>query len=148
MFVSVSSYQIRLILAYLLNTIHKVMVMYCTCVDTHSTLYLMLSLVLSFWHYFNVWKLYIRVLLLCHSGFYIYILVGTSVLWCCWLGGRKGTRTVKKRAWWGAGMVICLEQGAYLHMVQLIPLPLTVSCFSKIQIGFTFLVLAYLGSPG
>jgi len=30
----------------------------------------------------------------------------------------------------------------------LMPLPLTVSCFSKIQIGFTFLVLAYLGSPG
>jgi len=35
-----------------------------------------------------------------------------------------------------------------LHMAQLMPLPLTVSCFSKIQIGFTFLVLAYLGSPG
>jgi len=35
-----------------------------------------------------------------------------------------------------------------LHMAQLIPLPLTVSCFSKIQIGFTFLVLAHLGSPG
>ena len=33
-------------------------------------------------------------------------------------------------------------------MSQLMPLPLTVSCFSKIQIGFTFLVLAYLGSPG
>jgi len=32
--------------------------------------------------------------------------------------------------------------------VQLMPLPLTVSCFSKIQIGFTFLVLAHLGSPG
>jgi len=35
-----------------------------------------------------------------------------------------------------------------LHMAQLMPLPLTVSCFSKIQIGFTFLVPAYLGSPG
>ena len=33
-------------------------------------------------------------------------------------------------------------------MAQLMPLPLTVSCFSKIQIGFTFLVLAHLGSPG
>jgi len=32
-------------------------------------------------------------------------------------------------------------------MAQLMPLPLTVSCFSKIQIGFTFLVPAYLGSP-
>ena len=45
-------------------------------------------------------------------------------------------------------MVICLEQGAELHTAQLMPLPLTVSCFSKIQIGFTFLVAAYPGSPG
>ena len=45
-------------------------------------------------------------------------------------------------------MVICLERGADLHMEQLMPLPLTVSCFSKIQIGFTFLVPAHLGSPG
>ena len=44
-------------------------------------------------------------------------------------------------------MVICLEQGADLRMVQLMPLPLTVSCFSKIQIGFTFLIPADLGSP-
>ena len=50
--------------------------------------------------------------------------------------------------WWGAGMVICLERGAHLHTAQLMPLPLTVSCFSKIQIGFTFLVPAHLGSPG
>jgi len=35
-----------------------------------------------------------------------------------------------------------------LHMAQLMPLPLTVSCFSIIQIGFTFLVPAHLGSPG
>ena len=45
-------------------------------------------------------------------------------------------------------MVICLEQGADLHMAQLMPLPLTLSCFSKIQIGFTFLVPAYPRSPG
>ena len=45
-------------------------------------------------------------------------------------------------------MVICLERGADLHIAQLMPLPLTVSRFSKIQIGFTFLVLAHLGSPG
>jgi len=45
-------------------------------------------------------------------------------------------------------MVICLERGADLHMAQLMPLPLTVSCFSKIQIGFTFLVLAHPCSPG
>jgi len=50
--------------------------------------------------------------------------------------------------WWGAGVVICLELGAALHMAQLMPLPLTVSCFSKIQIGFPFLVPAHPGSPG
>ena len=45
-------------------------------------------------------------------------------------------------------MVICLERDADLHMAQLMPLPLTVCCCSKIQIGFTFLVPAHLGSPG
>jgi len=45
-------------------------------------------------------------------------------------------------------VVICLEQGADLHMAQLMPLPLTVSCFSKIQIGFAYLVPAHRGSPG
>ena len=72
-----------------------------------------------------------------------------SVLWHCWLGGRKGIRPVK--IWMVgccAGVVICLERGAHLHIAQLMPLPLTVSCFSKIQIGFTFLALAHPGSPG
>ena len=45
-------------------------------------------------------------------------------------------------------MVICLERGADLHMDQLMPLRLAASCFSKIQIGTTFLVLGHLGSPG
>jgi len=45
-------------------------------------------------------------------------------------------------------MVICLKRGADLHLAQLMPLPLTVSRFSKIPIGFTFLVPAHLGSPG
>ena len=44
-------------------------------------------------------------------------------------------------------MDICLGRGADLHMAQLMPLPLTVSCSSKIQIGFTFLVPAYPGCP-
>ena len=44
-------------------------------------------------------------------------------------------------------MVICLERGADLHTAQLMPLPLIVSCSSKIQIGFTFLVPAHFGSP-
>jgi len=41
-----------------------------------------------------------------------------------------------------------LQRDADLHMAQLMPLPLTVSCSSKIQIGFTFLVPAHPGSPG
>ena len=69
-----------------------------------------------------------------------------SVLWRCWLDSRNGIWPLKKLEWWGAGMVICLERGADLHVAQL--LPLTVSCFSKIQVGFTFLVPAHSGSPG
>jgi len=45
-------------------------------------------------------------------------------------------------------MVICLERGADLHMAQMMPLPLTISCFNKIQIGVTFLVPAHPGSLG
>jgi len=89
-----------------------------------------------------------------------------SILWatvvlCFWLvcpsvcafsaltllvGRQEGYPACKKLEWWGAGMVICLERGANLHMAQLMPLPLTVTCFSKIQIGFTFLVPAHPGS--
>ena len=63
------------------------------------------------------------------------------------VGRQEGHPACKKLEWWGTGVVICLEQGADLHMAQLMPLPLTVSCSSKIQIGFTFLVPADLGTP-
>ena len=63
-----------------------------------------------------------------------------------WAAGRASG--LQQTVWWGAGVVICLERGAGLHMAQLMPLQLTVSCFSKIQIGFTFLVPAHPGSPG
>jgi len=56
--------------------------------------------------------------------------------------------SVSVNEWWGTGIVICLERGADLHMAQLMPLPLIVSCFGKIQIGFIFLVPAHPGSPG
>jgi len=52
----------------------------------------------------------------------------------------------KKTEWWGDGVIICLERGADLHTAQLMSLALTVSCFSKIQIGFTFLVPAHPGN--
>jgi len=64
------------------------------------------------------------------------------------VGRQEGHPACKKQFGGGTGMVICLERGANLHMTQRVPLPLTVSCFSKIQIGFSFLVLAHLGSPG
>ena len=64
------------------------------------------------------------------------------------VGQQEGRPACKKFEWWGAGVVLCLELGADLCMAQLIPLPLTVSCFSKIQIGFTFLVPAHPDSPG
>jgi len=64
------------------------------------------------------------------------------------VGRQKGHPACKKTEWWGTGVVICLERVADLHMAQLMPLPLTVSCFSKIRIGFTFLVPAHPGSPG
>jgi len=64
------------------------------------------------------------------------------------VGRQEGHPACKKNEWWGAGVVICLERDADLHVAQLMPLPLTVSCFSKIQIGFTFLVPAHPGSPG
>jgi len=61
---------------------------------------------------------------------------------CCisaltlFIGRQEGHPACKKTEQWGAGVVICLERGADLQAAQLVPLPFTVSCFSKIQIGF------------
>jgi len=44
-------------------------------------------------------------------------------------------------------VVICLERGADLHTAQLMPMTLTVSCFSEIRIGLASLVPAHLGGP-
>jgi len=78
---------------------------------------------------------------------YIWLLFAFSALTLL-VGWQEGHPACKKTEWWGAGVVICLDRGADLHTAQLMPLPLTVSCFRKIQIGFTFLVPAHLGSPG
>jgi len=64
------------------------------------------------------------------------------------VGRQEGHPACKKTEWWGVGVNICLELGADLHMAQLMSLPLTVFCFSKTQIGFTFLVPAHPCSPG
>jgi len=60
------------------------------------------------------------------------------------VGWQERHQTCKKVS----GGVLAWKQGADLHMAQLMPLRLTVSCSSKIQIGFTFLVPAHLGRPG
>jgi len=91
-------------------------------------------------------NLYVYTVFVYFGFLYRLLLLVPSVIRRCWLGGRKGIQPLKTE-WWGAGIVMCLERGADLHMAQLMPLPLTVSCFSKIQIGFTFLVPAHLGSP-
>ena len=64
------------------------------------------------------------------------------------VGLQEGHPACKTLEWWGTGVVICLERDADLHMAALMPLPFTVSCFSKIQTDFTFLVLAHPGSHG
>jgi len=64
------------------------------------------------------------------------------------VGQQEWRPAVKKLS---GGCWHCYLSGArciLVYMAQLMPLPLTVSCFSKIQIGFTFLLLAHLGSPG
>ena len=84
---------------------------------------------------------------LCMYVTYVFIKLLASVLWRCWLGGRKGIRPVKNwvvGSWHG----YLSKWNADLHMAQLMPLSLTVSCFSKIQTGFTFLVPAHPGSLG
>jgi len=66
-----------------------------------------------------------------------------SVLWCCWLGSRKGIRPVKTE-WRGTSVVVCLKRGANdLHMVQLMPLPPRHLLLKYNPEWFTFLVPAY-----
>ena len=77
----------------------------------------------------------------------------SSLLWFAFsaltlLVGRQEGHPACKKQRWDVGVVVCLERNADLHMAdQLMPLLLTVSCFSKTQIGFTFLVSAYPRSP-
>ena len=76
---------------------------------------------------------------------YIYCLFFAFSALTLLVGRQEGHPVCKKTEWWGAGVVIRLERGAHLHMAQLMPLPLSVSCFSKIQIGF---YLSGTGPPG
>jgi len=78
---------------------------------------------------------------------YIYVYVGVAFSALVLLVGQQERHLAFKN--WVVGCWCgCLRRGTNLHMAQLMPLPLTVSCFNKIQIGFTFLVPAHWGNPG
>ena len=87
-----------------------------------------------------------------HPVFPVYVTTDSS-LYCAFsaltllVGRQEGHPACKNFEWCSTGIVVYLERGADLHMAQLMSLPLTVSCFSKIQIGFTCLVPAHPGSP-
>jgi len=71
-----------------------------------------------------------------------------SVLLHCWLGGRKSIQPVKSwvmTCWYGYLFGV---KCTVLHVVQLMPLSPIISCFIKIQNGFSFLVPACPGCPG
>jgi len=102
---------------------------------------------------FNLFAVRIEWMMTTGLLFSIYLLLESyfrlSVLWHCLLGGRKGIRPVKNLsggvlAWF----FVWSEVQTCIWPTQLMLLSLTVSCFSKIQIGFTFLVPAHPGSPG
>jgi len=69
-----------------------------------------------------------------------------SVLWCCWLGGRKGIWPVKNLS---GGMLAWLsvwgEMQIWCHCHSLFLAPVNPDWFYLP--GFTFLVPAHLGSP-
>jgi len=70
-----------------------------------------------------------------------------SVLWHCWLGGRKGIRPVKN---WVVGCWHGYLSGARCRLAYVPADAIATHCLllSKIQTGFTFLVPAHPGSPG
>jgi len=78
---------------------------------------------------------------------YIYLYISAFSALTLLVGCQEGHPAYKKLSGGVLEWFICLERGADLHMSQWMPLPLSVSCFSKIQIGFSFLVPAHPGSP-
>jgi len=70
------------------------------------------------------------------------------MLWTLLAGWQEGHPACKKTDWWGAGVVMHLGRGADLHMAQLMPLPLTISCSSKTRLVLPSLFyLSGAGSP-
>jgi len=69
---------------------------------------------------------------------YLTLSIGSQRSLMLLVGRQEGHPACKKTEWCGSGMVMCLERGADLHMSQVIPLPLTVSCLCKIQTVLPF----------
>ena len=63
------------------------------------------------------------------------------------VGQQEGHPACKTTEWWGAGVVICLELGADLHMAQLTPLPLLWQ-WSLVSVNPDWFCLPGTGSPG
>jgi len=63
----------------------------------------------------NVVECTLRILSRFHSPLYYIFHIKHSLLWCCWLGGKKSMQPVKTE-WWGDGMVVCLEHGTDLYI--------------------------------
>jgi len=108
------------------------------CAGAERALHCSLMLLVGWYQFQNIFHESVFVM-------YLHCLL-PSVLWRCRLGGRKGIRPVKTE-WWCVLAWLSIWSEVQTCMAQLMPLPLTVSCFSKIQIGFTFLVPAHPGSP-
>ena len=79
------------------------------------------------------------------AQFFVYVAGVPSVLWRCWLGGRKGIQPVKNRV---VGCWRGYLSGARCRLAYGPGDATATHCSSKIQIGFTFLVPAYPGCPG
>ena len=113
--------------------------LFCT-VSMHLTRYDLMCFCVRFFYFLSF-----GASVYANKDVYVIVIILVVNLFCAYCEWHPAC---KKLELWGTGVVICLERGADLHMVQLMPLPLTVSCFSKIQIDFTYLVPAHPGSPG
>ena len=80
-------------------------------------------------------NLYCFLLLFCYYSFVHYSFSALTLL----VGQQEGHPACKKTEWWGAGMVICLEWCADVHMAQLMPLPFT-AVKSRLFLPFWYLL--------
>jgi len=129
------------------------MTWYKSIIDTlyASNIFLYVKMLITTSHNWpdnNVVECTLRILSRFHSPLYYIFHIKHSLLWCCWLGGKKSMQPVKTE-WWGDGMVVCLEHGTDLYIW-----PSWCHCHSlslasvKCRLVFTFLVPAYPGSSG